>query len=160
MSTQFLSDCQRFYAAIEGGDVNKARSIILKYQQIDENETSESSLRKLLDYRHDDDLHISEVRISFYKPCIVLFLNSFFFLQQLKWSVLHVAVVNDDIDMIKFLVEECRFDINLVDHEGLTAVMFELTVTFGDIDLLKYFFEHCEIDLNVRTKVRQLYYDQ
>ena len=91
-------------------------------------------------------------------PCIVLLLNIFFsffiiFLQQLKWSVLHIAVVNDDLDMIEFLVEECRVDINLVDQEGLTAVMFELTVSFGDIDLLKYFFEHCEIDINVRTKV-------
>ncbi len=79
MSTQFLSDCQRFYAAIEGGDVNKARSIILKYQQIDENETSESSLRKLLDYRHDDDVHISEVRIRFINHALFFFsILSFF----------------------------------------------------------------------------------
>jgi ankyrin repeat protein len=69
--------------------------------------------------------------------------------------VLHVAVVNDDTDMIRFLLDECEMNVNVVDEEGLTPVMFELTVAFGDIDLLRYFIENAEVDLNIRTKVKK-----
>ena len=65
-------------------------------------------------------------------------------------NYLYIAAANGDLDLCKKLIKECKFDKNMTDNHGYTAIHHSTAA--GNYDLLKFFVD-VGADINLKTKL-------
>jgi ankyrin repeat protein len=59
------------------------------------------------------------------------------------------ASSNDNIDIVKLLLERKDIDINIKDNDGWTTLIF--ASEYGEIDVIKLLLEREDIDINIKN---------
>jgi ankyrin repeat protein len=68
------------------------------------------------------------------------------------WTALLFAAYHGNLEMVQYLVETCRADMNAVDTNGYTPLDNAARSKFGRVPLVQYLVEQCGVDVQAVTK--------
>ena len=63
-----------------------------------------------------------------------------------SWRAIHVASFNGHIHIVKYLIEECRADVNSKTNDGWTAL--HVASLQGHLEIVRYVVQDCHVDAN------------
>ena len=69
---------------------------------------------------------------------------------QLAYILLSAIVNGGNLDIVKYLIEQCHCDVNIQDEDGGTALHYACVT--GHLNIVKYLVEECHCDVDIQSE--------